>query len=231
MRTGGIILAGGSGRRFGSKTPKQFALLNGKPLLRHSVDKFLSVCDSVVVVVHPEWMKKTLSVLPRHSRLSVCPGGPTRQLSSLNGLLFLKDKDPECGTVAIHDGARPLFSVKLLRKAIALALKSGSAVPVVPVASTLCAVQNGRITGYSDRDGLFHVQTPQVFRFSDILKAHLEAKKAGKTDATDDSSLFEKGRRSVDILPGEASNIKITTPQDLAIARGLLKKPRGGLSK
>lgn len=232
-KTSGIILAGGTGTRFGSKVPKQFLKLQGKTVLEHSIDKFAGIADTIVVVVHPDWLKKCRRIpgLKNKKNILFCTGGKTRQLSVYNGLKALDASNGKNGRpelVIIHDGVRPLFTANLLKQCVEKARLKGSAVPVVRAASTLCVAKNSKITRYLDRDRVFKIQTPQVFRYKLIRKAHDLAYTAGKWDHTDDSQIFERTGRNADILEGEISNIKITSPSDLALAAQMLKNHKGG---
>jgi 2-C-methyl-D-erythritol 4-phosphate cytidylyltransferase len=231
MKVGGIILAGGAGVRYGGRTPKQFLKLRGRTVLEHSVAKFRKTADIIVVVVHPEWIKKAELLFSGDRKVLICRGGKTRQLSVYNGLKALAQAGLGSGKndlAVIHDGARPLFTSKLLRQCVDLAKKKGSAVPVLKVASTLCTVKNGRILKYIDRDSVRKIQTPQAFHFKKIKKAHDLAYTSGKWDYTDDSRIFERTGKNADILDGEVSNIKITSPSDMALAVQLLKNLPGG---
>jgi 2-C-methyl-D-erythritol 4-phosphate cytidylyltransferase len=233
MKVGGIILAGGAGVRYGSRTPKQFLKLRGRTLLEHSVAKFKKTADFIVIVVHPEWIKKAEQLFPggKNGKVLICRGGKTRQLSVYNGLKALAEAGLGSGRndlAVIHDGARPLFTTKLLRQCVELAKKKGSAVPVLQVASTLCSVKNGKILKYIDRESVRKIQTPQAFHFKKIKKAHDLAYTSGKWDYTDDSRIFERTGKNADILDGEVSNIKITSPSDMALAVQLMKTLPGG---
>lgn len=231
MKVGGIILAGGTGKRFGGKIPKQFLKLKGRTVLEHCVDKFRNVADRIVIVAHPEWVKKTERLFSGNGKITVCRGGKTRQLSVYNGLQALAASGFGSGKddlAVIHDGARPLFTMKLLKQCVQTAARKGSAIPVLEVSSTLCSVKNGRITGYVDRKLVRKVQTPQAFHYKKIKKAHDLAYTSGKWDYTDDSQIFERTGKNADILEGEVSNIKITSPSDMALAVQILKNLPGG---
>lgn len=233
----GIILAGGTGTRFGSKIPKQFLKLRGKTVLEHSVDKFLKLAETIVIVVHPDWLKMCEKIpgLKNKKNIVFCTGGKTRQLSVFNGLKAIDQiktpplrKNGKPDLVIIHDGVRPLFSSRLLKQCIEKAALKGSAVPALKVSSTLCITKNSKIIRYLDRNMVFKVQTPQVFQYKLIRKAHDLAYTAGKWDHTDDSQIFERIGRNADILEGEITNIKITSPSDLALAAQILKNHPGG---
>lgn len=236
----GIILAGGTGSRFGSKTPKQFIKLGGKTVLEHSVEKFEKAMDTVIVVVHPDWLAKCekMPVFRKRKNVVLCPGGKTRQLSVYNGMKALdllvkplNGKNGKPDILVIHDGARPLFTPRLLKQCIDKARMRGSAIPVLKANSTLCVAKKSKIVKYIDRDSVFKIQTPQVFQYKLIRRAHDLAYTAGKWDHTDDSRIFERIGRNADILDGEIGNIKITNPSDLVLAAQILKNQTGGKQK
>ena len=221
MKYGGIILAGGSGTRFGGDTPKQFIKLNGKTVLEYSLDVFIRCCDITIVVAHPEWIEETKRIVHGYGlTLPVTAGGKTRQESCINGLKLLEGYGIE--TVAIHDGARPFLSDDLLKKVLEKASVSGAAIPALPVNYSICRAERGKINGYVDRDNLFIIQTPQAFNYDLIYKAHLEALKQNNTVFTDDSRLLEKYGIFADIISGEEENIKITTQFDLYTAKVII---------
>ena len=221
MKVGGIILAGGIGSRFGSLIPKQFLQLGGKSILEYSIEKFKEEIDYIVIVANKDFLDEAGKLVSGPS-MEVTAGGPSRQISVLNGLKRFLDKNIEI--IAIHDGVRPLFSLSLLKRSIAHAHDFGSAVPAVRVHGTLVISEDGKkISGYVDRVRAREVQTPQVFKFGPIYQAHLKAAALGIDDCTDDSRLFEMNGSQADIIEGEEHNIKITTPFDLVMAGELLK--------
>jgi 2-C-methyl-D-erythritol 4-phosphate cytidylyltransferase len=225
MTVGGIILAGGKGSRFRSEIPKQFLKLCGKIILEYSVEKFSRVVGELVVVSHSDWINEAEKLIKGDYHFGITAGGPTRQLSVLKGLEYLSSKGVDI--VAIHDGVRPLFTVKLLKKAIACARKTGSAIPAIKICNTIILSGDGeKIDSYLDRDRVYQLQTPQVFRFDLIYEAHTRAFNRGLRNFTDDSRLFEMQGLTAAMITGEESNIKITTPDDLAVAAYYLKKER-----
>ncbi len=224
MIVGGVIVAGGIGSRFGSEIPKQFLKLHGRVILEYSIDNFSRIIRDLVVVVHSDWIGEVLKLRGRRS-FDIVEGGPTRQLSVLKGLESLSHKGIDI--VAIHDGVRPLFSMELLEKGINHAMEKGSAVPAVRINNTLVISGGGKsIDSYLDRDKVLELQTPQVFRFDMIYRAHMSAFDRGMTDFTDDSRLLEMQGLSADIINGEKCNIKITTRDDLELAGYYMEKDR-----
>jgi 2-C-methyl-D-erythritol 4-phosphate cytidylyltransferase len=194
-----IVVAAGSGSRFGK--PKQFERLAGRTILEWSLDAARGACDDVVTVVPP-------------GTSGGVSGGATRSESVRAGLAAVPD---DADVIVVHDAARPLASPALFA-AVIDAVRGGAdaAIPGVPVTDTVKRVDGERVVDTVDRDALVAVQTPQAFRADLLRKAH-----AGDADATDDAALVEALGGTVVVVPGEAANIKVTTPQDLRIAEAL----------
>lgn len=197
-----IVLAGGSGNRFGSL--KQFELLGGRRVLDWSVAAARASCDGTVVVV-PDGVAEPGAV----------PGGATRSASVRAGLAAVP-LDAE--VVVVHDAARPLAGVDLFERVIA-AIRAGgdAAVPVVAVSDTIKRVEGTIVVETLDRSTLVAVQTPQAFRASVLRDAH-----ATGADATDDAALVEAIGGKVVTVDGDRRNLKLTTPHDVAVALALL---------
>lgn len=216
-----IVLASGSGNRFGGDIPKQFMLLKGKTILERSVEIFdQNACiDGIIVVITPEYIDRACSVLSKYNKvLRVLKGGQTRKQSSYIGVNSLEDED---ANVLIHDCARPLLSQKVLNDCIN-ALNDYDAVAVASdVTDTVIEVKDGFITNIPERNALMNVQTPQCFRLPLIKKAHEMS--LDDENFTDDCGLVIKQNLSdIYIVKGDKSNIKITYPNDLVIAEQLI---------
>ncbi len=219
-----IIVAAGEGKRM-QGIDKVFAPLGGEPLLLRATRPF-QLCQAVsqiVVVVsgEKEGRCRALVTGPEWSKVTdVCLGGARRQDSVAAGLNRLKEFD----WVIIHDGARPLVTVDLIERGLEAARETGAAAAAVPVNDTIKVVGEGEIVHETPlRQNLRTVQTPQVFRFDVIQIAHQQ----DIGDVTDDASLVERLGHKVKLYPGSYDNIKITTPDDLALAEILLKKREG----
>jgi len=214
-----IIVAGGSGTRMGADIPKQFIKLGGKPLLQHTIEKFLSLSFPVgiIVVVSPEWKdywKKYCSETGFLERYAIPSGGITRFHSVANALQYLPDET----VVAVHDGVRPLVTAEFLERMFAAGEELGNAVPAVAPVETVREV-SGPESYVLRRDDIRLVQTPQVFR-SEVLKA---AYRLPYDPAyTDDASVVEAAGYRINLVDGLRYNLKITTPEDLDLARPLL---------
>ncbi len=204
-----IVVAAGSGRRFGA--PKQFERIGDERVVDRSVRIAASVCDGVVLVLP----SAAASEVVEHATVTVA-GGATRSESVRRGL----DRVPPDAIVLVHDAARPLASPELFERIIA-AVRDGAAaaVPVVAVADTIRDVDGGVV----DRDRLRAVQTPQGFDGAALRSAH-----AGAPEGTDDAGLVEAAGGRIELVEGEATNLKITGPQDLAVATLLAELADGG---
>jgi 2-C-methyl-D-erythritol 4-phosphate cytidylyltransferase len=210
-----IVVAGGAGRRFGRL--KQFSVLGGRPVLAWAVEACRTHSDGVVLVL-PE-----ASTPDPHGADAVVAGGATRADSVRRGLAAVPD---DAQVIVVHDAARPLASPALFAAVLAAVTDGGAdgAVPGVPPSDTIKAVdESGRVIDTLDRTRLVAVQTPQAFRAAVLRQAHAGAASPG---ATDDAMLVEALGGSVQVVPGEPGNLKITDPEDLQVAERLLAAGR-----
>jgi 2-C-methyl-D-erythritol 4-phosphate cytidylyltransferase len=215
-RINAIIVAGGSGMRFGQK--KQFISLAGEPVLKKTVEAFDIPEIQRLIIVVPEsdisLIKDYINI--NNDRFIVTAGGITRQASVFNGLKASSDS----GIVLIHDGVRPFVTRRLIKRVIDGLSDADGCIPVIPVTDTIKQASNGMITRTLSRENLYSVQTPQAFRYDNILKAHVQA--ALRTDAsTDDSMLIEEAGGIVRTVEGERFNIKITLSEDMVTAEAI----------
>lgn len=224
QKVGAIIVAAGSSRRMGG-VDKVLASLGGRIVLDLVMDVFerCRLINQIVVVVNRQNMERCRSLVAGRGKLKasdVCAGGRRRQDSVAAGL----DRLGHCDWVVIHDGARPLITEDLIYRGVEAAGETGAAVAAVPVTDTIkVAGNNGIVLETPERHNLWAVQTPQVFRFDIISEAYRKA----QGEVTDDASLVERLGYKVRLYMGSYSNIKITTPDDLALAEVLWRK-RGG---
>jgi 2-C-methyl-D-erythritol 4-phosphate cytidylyltransferase len=215
-----IIVAGGSGTRFGAGKPKQFVEILGKPLILYTLERFEN-CSSIdeIVLVLPAGSVENFQQNFNLAKLkTIVAGGKTRAESVYNGLQAVS-KQTEI--VAVHDGARPLVSVEEIAATIEKAAETGAACLVAGVSDTIKEVSGGKIIGTIDRAKLRRALTPQCFRIEILQKAfaHADLSEA----ATDECFLVEKLGYGIAIVEGSAKNIKITTPEDLRLAEIFLK--------
>src|SRR4051812_37433384 len=213
-----IVVAAGRGLRAGGGKPKQYRLLARQPVIRPSLATLANHPEIALVqpVIHSDDAGRFEDAAAGLKLLPPVFGGATRQASVRAGLEALAAHKPDL--VLVHDAARPFASPALIARAIAAA-KSGAAVPVLPVVDTVKSVDAaGSVTGTIDRALLRVVQTPQAFGFDLLLEAHRRAAAAGRDDFTDDAALAEWAGHRVGTFEGEASNVKLTTPEDFSRA-------------
>jgi 2-C-methyl-D-erythritol 4-phosphate cytidylyltransferase / 2-C-methyl-D-erythritol 2,4-cyclodiphosphate synthase len=222
-RVGAVIVAGGRGERAGGGMPKQYRLLAGTPVVRFALESFSGhpAVDLVVPVVHRDDAAAFREAAGAAATLPPAFGGATRQASVLCGLHALEPHKPDL--VLIHDAARPFVSTGLIDRAIAAGKASGGAIPALPVTDTIKSVDgSGRVTATLDRATLRTVQTPQVFAFDALLRAHRKAADAGRHDFSDDAALAEWAGLSVSVFAGDPENIKLTTADDFVRAEAAM---------
>ena len=215
-----IIVAGGIGKRMGGDVPKQFLLLNGTPLLMKTIEVFHQFDPKIKLIVtlpkvHIDYWHMLCTqhhfALPHH----VVEGGDTRFHSVKNGLSAVTGE----GVVAVHDGVRPLVSRETLERCFDCARKLGNAVPVVGMKESLRMKQQNDSVPV-DRDMYYVVQTPQVFKTEQLLKAYGQSYHPAFTD---DASVVERSGVRIQLVEGNSENIKITTKVDMMMAESLLK--------
>jgi len=222
-----VVTAGGTGTRMGAAVPKQFLELDGVPILRRTMEVFLrAIPDIQVITVLPEghvayWRQYCLKAN------FVCPqrlvkGGFTRFHSVKNALKYV----PDGALVAVQDGVRPLISVDKVRELFKAAETAPAVIPVMPVTDTLKVLEKRggalTVTGEQvDRSRIYGAQTPQVFQ-SEALKAAYSLQ--FDTAFTDDASVAERYGIALTFLEGERFNLKITTPEDLVLAKAILSQ-------
>lgn len=232
-----IVPAAGSGTRMGGAIPKQFIRLAGKPLLAHTLSalanlSFISIIFLIVAEEHiPDagevvsaWSGQRTSSVPE---ISIIRGGAERRDSVYNGL---KKLPAECDWVMIHDAVRPFASPGLIKTVWEGALTAGACIAAIPATDTVKHARDGIVLETLSRDEIWLVQTPQVFRKQIVVAAYEKAVAGGWT-GTDDASFVERMGVSVSIVPGERTNVKVTTPEDLQWAEWFLsvRAGKGGI--
>ena len=207
-----LIVAGGRGSRLAGEIPKQYRLLGGTAILRHSVEAFLHhpKVDKVAVVIHPDDVDLYNEAMEGLSLLPPIHGGKERQDSVRLGLESLETYQPRY--VLIHDAARPYVSAALILRVIEALGVHSAVLPVIPVTDTVKRIHGELVCETLDRSSLALAQTPQGFHYTEILAAH---KKCKEERYTDDAALFEQLQIKVHKVEGEAGNIKITTEKDM----------------
>ncbi len=225
-------MAGGTGSRFGAGQPKQMLPLSGRPIMAHTLERFLNFDPHllVVVVLHeslldvwPQFLRENFSQISP-SRFLACAGGAKRTESVFHGLELLgKMNFPASGLVAIHDAVRPFIDHEILNTGFSMAAEKGNAVACVPVKSSLRLATNSGSKAI-DRSRYFHVQTPQIFQFCEVIDCYQQI--VGSGNFTDDASVVEACGKNIHLFPGSYYNLKITTPEDLIIAEHFVAQDR-----
>ena len=213
-----VIVAAGSSRRMGGEN-KLLMPLCGRPVLAHTLEAFeRSRAVRDIVLVCREQDMETYRALAESSRITklrtMVQGGATRTDSVLA---------EDAALVAVHDGARPLVSDKVITDAVRAAAESGAAAPVVPVKDSIKRIENGKIAADVPRDTLAAVQTPQVFRRELLLDALQSAAASGRS-FTDDCAAVEALGQTVSATEGSYENIKVTTPEDILVAEAFMHR-------
>ena len=220
-----IILAGGKGKRMNSSISKQFIEIKGKPIIYYTIKKFNDnkKIDNIVVVLSQEEIEYFKENILKKYDLKVDKiviGGAERQDSVYNGLKSLENTETDI--VLIHDGARPFISDRIIEDGIKYASIYGSCAPgVMPKDNIKIKEKNNFSIDTPNRETLVAIQTPQVFKFREILECHKKVK-MDKVVVTDDTMVVERYGTKVYLYDGEYTNIKVTTPEDLILGEKLI---------
>ena len=220
-----IILAGGKGKRMGAPVSKQFIEIKGKPIIYYTRKKFSEnkKIDNIVVVLSKDevvYFKENILEKYNLKVDNIVIGGTERQDSVYNGLKSLEDTNTDI--VLIHDGARPFISDRIIDDGIKFAQVYGACAPgVMPKDTIKIKNESNFSVSTPDRGSLVAIQTPQVFKFNEILECH-EKIKINNIVVTDDTMVAEKFGYSVYLYDGEYTNIKVTTPEDLILGEKLI---------
>ena len=205
-RIAAILVAAGSGSRFGADTPKQFLSIAGRPVIRHAAE---ALARDVTLLQPVGDAAAIAAALAGLDHLPTVAGGATRQGRVLAGLEALAAHAPDI--VLVHDAARPVIPAGTIPALLAALDAAPGAIPAVPVADTLKRGLDGKIAATVSREGLFRAQTPQAFRFPLLLDLHRRA----AAGATDDAAILEAAGHAVALVPGSEDNIKLTYAEDL----------------
>jgi len=225
MKVSAIIAGGGIGKRIGQAKPKQYIEILGRPIICHTLDVFFQFRDieHIIIVVPSDHLNSfkddIIEKFGYPSNWKVACGGAHRQDSVRNGFsLVPKDSD----VVLVHDGVRPFVTKELIKKTIDTAFDAGAAVVAVPLKETIKKVGDDMfICETVDRGGLWSAQTPQAFRY-EILKSAIDAAFRDNFYGTDEASIVERIGVKIKIVEGDSKNIKITTPDDIALAKAIV---------
>ncbi len=221
IKTYAIIVAGGQGIRMGTAIPKQFLDLDGKPVLYHTIKAFLDTIPEInIILVLPEnqisYAQMILQSFSERIDITIVAGGATRFESVQNGMADLVADD---SIIFVHDGVRPLVSVDLIKRCYNAALEKGNAIPAITATDSMRILKHN-IAHAIDRNGIRIIQTPQTFKASILLPA---MQQSYQDSFTDEATVVESFGIKINLVEGEKSNIKITTPEDLLIAETLIR--------
>ena len=220
-----VIVSAGRGSRMKADINKQFLKLQNKEVIAHTIDKFYNnenIGEIIVVVREDEAEFFKINIIEKYGykNIKIAFGGSERQDSVYNGLKMV---DENCKIVLIHDGARPFVNNDTIDSAIESAKENKCVIVGVPVKDTIKVIdENNNVCDTPDRSTLWSIQTPQVFDYSLIMKAHEKAREDNYY-GTDDSMLMEYFGQKVKVVEGSYNNIKITTPEDLKIGEEILR--------
>lgn len=219
-----IVVAAGSGSRAGLDLPKQYVHWRGKPVLRHSVERLLAAgCAPVVVAIKLGAESLAQAAVGDLEEVDLCVGAETRQGSVRNALEALAGRAPDL--VLIHDAARPILPPHVVDRLIEAMAEYPGAIPVLPVVDSLAVAENRLMAGEADRDTLKRVQTPQAFRFAEILAAHRSW--TGAPDAGDDAQVMRAGGGAVALVEGDEALRKLTFAEDFTMNRPSIRTGMG----
>ncbi len=218
-----IIAAGGTGTRMQSAMPKQYLLLNEKPIIYYTIQQFKKAVPNIkcIIVVPPNYLQQTQKILQENNiaeNCTVIAGGKTRFHSVQNGIAAINETE---AILLVHDAARCLVSVNLIQKCVQTTIEKGNAVPAILLTDSIRQVNEKNTNKIIDRNLLRSIQTPQTFYLHTLQKAFAQKYIA---TFTDEASVVELIGKKINLIDGESTNIKITNPIDLIIAEQFLKK-------
>ena len=228
-----VILAGGTGSRMGiSDMPKQFLEIKGKPILNHTLEKFLPHprFEKIIVLTPRTWLSHTREIIRRYTgendRIAVIEGGDTRNETIMNAVAYI---ERNCGldddtVIVTHDSVRPFVTYRMIEENIDAAIRDGACDTVIPATDTIVEGADDAITAIPDRRRMYQGQTPQSFKAKALRDAYRSLSDSEKAVLTDAAKILVIKGQKVSLVRGETYNIKITYPYDLKIARSLLEE-------
>jgi 2-C-methyl-D-erythritol 4-phosphate cytidylyltransferase len=229
------ILAGGKGTRMGNTDmPKQFLTIGTKPIIIHTVEKFLlnARIDKIVISTPKQWIEHTIDILKKYlpknviDNIYVCEGGKDRNESIMSSIKYIKSKFENTNEdiIITHDAVRPFITHRIIEDNIEMAIKYGATDTVVPAFDTIVESKDGEyITSIPRRDFMYQGQTPQTFNIDKLVNLYNLLSDDEKLYFTDAAKIFSVKGEEVKLVKGETFNIKITTPYDLKIANLLIE--------
>lgn len=227
----GAILAGGTGSRMGIDKPKQFLMLGEKPIIVHTIEKFL-LCDRIdelFVGVHPDWLEYTEDLIQKYvhteKRIVLVPGGKDRNDTIFHIVDKIEDiyGEDDSHIIVTHDSVRPFVTLRILNENIDAALECGACDTVIGAVDTIVVSEDGKmVTKIPNRTKMFQGQTPQSFKMSMLKKLYQELSEEEKAILTDACKICVVRDMPVKLVRGEVSNMKITTIDDMKMAQAML---------
>lgn len=227
-----VILAGGTGSRMGSTDmPKQFLEIKGKPVLNHTLEKFLPnpQFEKIIVLSPKAWIGHTKEIIRKHTgdsdRIAVIEGGSTRNETIMNAIVYIEERytlDDDT-VIVTHDSVRPFVTHRIIEENIRATQKYGACDTVIPATDTIVEGDGTAITAIPDRSRMYQGQTPQSFKAKALRDAYNSLADSEKAILTDAAKILVIKGTNVHLVQGETFNIKITYPYDLRIARALLE--------
>lgn len=230
----GVVVAGGVGTRMGADKPKQFLNIGNKPIIVHTVEKFVlyNGLEKVIVLTPKDWIEYTRDILQKNlgdafmKKVAVIEGGATRNETIMNSISYIeKEFGLDDDTVIItHDAVRPFVTHRIIKDNIEAVLKYGATDTVVPATDTIVEALDGDIiSSIPDRSKMYQGQTPQSFKAKELRDTYNALTQEEKDILTDATKIYVLKGKSVKLVKGESFNIKITYPYDLEVAETLLK--------
>lgn len=229
------ILAGGKGTRMGNtEIPKQFLNIGDKPIIIHTIEKFV-LClriDKIIVITPGQWIEHTIDIIRKYipleisNKVHVCEGGIDRNESIMNGIKYIEDNyginDEDI--IVTHDSVRPFITHRIIEENINMAIEYGATDTVIPAIDTIVeSIDNNIISNIPRRDFMYQGQTPQCFNIKKLVTLYNSLIDSEKEILTDAAKIFVVKGEKVKLIKGELFNIKITTPYDLKLANALVK--------
>jgi len=230
----GVVLAGGTGQRMGAtEKPKQFLLIEKKPIIIHTIEKFAinEAFEKIIVLSPKQWINHTNDMikkyLPAANNICVIEGGKTRNETIMNAIAFIDENDgiDDETVIVTHDSVRPFISHRIIEENIASAKKFGACDTVIAATDTIVRSDDNKvITEIPERGKMYQGQTPQSFRAKRLREIYNALTKEEKEILTDACKILVLKGEEVHLVAGEVSNIKITYPYDIKVAEALLRE-------
>ena len=231
----GVILAGGNGTRMGNvEKPKQFMELGNKPIIVHTIEKFMlnNSFDAIIVLVPTQWIKHTQDIINKYIKVKtndifVIQGGSSRNETIMNSIKFIEEKytlDDDT-IIVTHDSVRPFVTHRIIDENIKYALKNGACNTVIPATDTIVESLDGKlVSNIPDRKLMYQGQTPQSFKAKKLRELYNSLSEQEKNILTDACKIMVLKGENVHLVTGEVFNIKITYPYDLTMAQAILEE-------